>query len=87
MSGEETVYLVPIASSGIIHHNIQSSKLRESQINNSCPLGFLCNVHALELEVAGVLSSDLFASLNIDICDQHLGTFFTESASDSGTKA
>jgi hypothetical protein len=80
-------YLVPIASSGIIHQNIQSSVLREGQINNGCPVGLLCNIHALELEVAGILRSDLLASLDVDVCDKHLGAFFAKSTSDRSAKA
>lgn len=85
--GDESLYLVPIASSSIVHHDIQPSKLRESPIDNGRPFGLLCNIHALELEIAGILRSDLLSSLDIDVRDQHLCTFFTESAGDGSAKA
>jgi hypothetical protein len=80
-------YLVAIASSGIIHHDIQSSELGECPINNSRPVSLLCNIHPLELQVAGVLGSDLLASLDVDICDQDLCTFLAESTSNCSAKA
>lgn len=80
-------YLVPIASSSIVYHNIQSSKLRESPIDNGRPFGLLCDVHALELKIAGVLRSDLLSSLDIDVCDQHLCTFLAKSAGDRSAKS
>lgn len=87
LSSDRDSYLVSIASSSIIHHDIQSSELGESQINNSRPVGLLCNIHALELEVAGVLGSDLLASLDVDICDQDLSTFLAESTGNGSAKA
>jgi hypothetical protein len=87
LPGGRDSYLVTIAGSGIIHHDIQSSELGESQINNGCPVGLLCNIHALKFEVAGVLGSDLLASLDVNVCDQDLCTFLAESTSNCSAKA
>jgi len=47
----------------------------------------LRNVHALEDQVGGVLRGDLLTTLDIDVCDDDLGTLFTKSTGDGSAKA
>lgn len=78
--------LVAIGRSRVVHQDVQLSKFRECQIHNGLPILRLCHIHALEGQVGGVLRGDFLPALDVDVCDEDFGAFFTESTGNGCTE-